>query len=331
VPMAQLDPYVQDALDLIEFANGPVTSTWGKKRAAMGHPKPFNLKFIGVGNENWGPQYLERLVMFQKAIKAKYPKINIVASSGTDPNGERFDYLNTALRKMNIELIDEHYYRKPEWFQDNVKRYDNYPRNGSKVFAGEYAAHPDKTIGPNKNNWFGAISEAAFLTGLERNADVVRMASYAPLFAHLDAWQWAPDLIWVDNLRVLPSPSYLIQKLFSLNKGHKIIPALLGNQPIAGQDSLFATSSIDTVKKELIVKIVNTSSKEQQLHVNIQGVQLGEGKGMRCLLQNQDLQAMAIFEKPDAFFLQQDALHLEQNMPYAAAPYSVNILRIQIK
>lgn len=329
VPMEQIDPYVQDALDLIEFANGPISSTWGAKRAQMGHPTPFNLKFIGVGNENWGPQYLERLAAFQQAIKSTYPNINIVASSGTDPNGERFDYLNAALRKMNIELIDEHYYRKPEWFQENAKRYDNYPRTGSKVFAGEYAAHPDKTTGPNKNNWFGALSEAAFLTGLERNADVVRMASYAPLFAHVDGWQWAPDLIWVDNLSVAGTTDYQIQKLFSLNKGHKVVPALIGTEAIAGQDSLYATAAIDTAKKELIVKIVNTASSAPSIKLQIDGVKTSAVKGTATVMQHQELTAMNSIDAPNKVLPSQHAF--DKQSVYTVLPYSVNILRIPLK
>ena len=214
VALDELGPYVQDALDLIEFANADVTTKWGKIRADMGHPKPFNLKMMGVGNENWGPQYVERLKIFTKAIKDKYPNIKLVYSSGTDPNGDRFDDLDRELRKMNADVIDEHYYRRPEWFTSNVTRYDNYPRNASKIFAGEYAAQSDKTVSPNnKNNLLTALSEAAFMTGLERNADVVSMASYAPLFAHVDGWQWTPDLIWVDNLRTYGTPNYYVQKI----------------------------------------------------------------------------------------------------------------------
>ena len=176
VPTGQIDPYVQDALDLIEFANGSTDTQWGKLRAEMGHPAPFNLKMMGVGNENWGPQYVERLKIFTKAIKDKYPGFKLVNSSGTDPSGDRFDYLNGELRKMNADLIDEHYYRSPEWFLSNARRYDNYPRTGSKVFAGEYASHCDDSfVGAARNNWKAALSEAAFMTGLERNADVVSM------------------------------------------------------------------------------------------------------------------------------------------------------------
>jgi alpha-L-arabinofuranosidase len=273
VPLDQLGPYVQDALDLIEFANGAATTTWGKVRAEMGHPAAFNLKMIGIGNENWGPQYVERLKIFTNAIKEKYPEIKIVNSSGTDPNGDRFDYLDGELRKMNADIIDEHYYRRPEWFQQNASRYDNYIRNGSKIFAGEYAAQSDRTVSiHNRNNWITAMSEAAFMTGLERNADVVVMASYAPLFAHVDGWQWTPDLIWVDNLRSVGTPNYQVQKLYATNRGTHVVPALLNNTPVSGQDSLFVSSTLDKNTNEIILKIVNTASVEKKVTFSVEGV-----------------------------------------------------------
>jgi len=272
VPLEQLQPYVQDALDLIEFANGDATTKWGKVRADMGHPDPFNLKMMGVGNENWGPQYIERLKIFQKAIKEKYPNIKLVTSSGTDPNGDRFDLLNSELRKAKVDIIDEHYYRKPEWFFDNAARYDNYDRNGPKIFCGEYAGQSEKVgIIESKNNLRTAIAEAAFLTGLERNADVVSMASYAPLFAHVDGWQWAPDLIWVDNLRSAGTVNYQVQKMFSTNKGTNAVLALSNNKPLTGQDSLYASAVIDKKANEIIVKIVNSSSIEKNTTVLLDG------------------------------------------------------------
>jgi len=187
VPLEQLDPYVQDALDLIEFANGDVHSTWGKLRSDMGHPEPFQMKYIGIGNEQWGQQYIERYKIFEKAIKEKYPDIMIVSAAGPFPDGELFDYQMNELKKLHAEIVDEHYYKPPQWFRENVTRYDSYDRNGPKIFAGEYAAQNVAIASPdNKNNWECALSEAAFMTGLERNADVVVMTSYAPLFAHAD-------------------------------------------------------------------------------------------------------------------------------------------------
>jgi len=273
VPLDQIDPYVQDAIDLIEFANGNVNSQWGKVRANMGHPDPFNLKMLGVGNENWGPQYIERLQVFQKAIKEKYPYIKLVTSSGTDPNGDRFDFLNGELRKMKADIIDEHFYRRPEWFFENASRYDNYDRNGAKIFAGEYAGQSDKTVSvENRNNLRTAIAEAAFLTGLERNADVVVMASYAPLFAHVDGWQWTPDLIWVDNLRSAGTVNYQVQKLFATNRGTNAVPVLLNNKTLSGQDSLYASAVIDKKTNELIIKIVNSSATKKTNSFLLEGI-----------------------------------------------------------
>jgi alpha-N-arabinofuranosidase len=187
----QLDEYVRDALDLIEFANGPVTSPWGKLRAQMGHPEPFHLTMIGVGNEQWGPRYVERYKVFAAALKAQHPEIKLVVAAGPLPSGEPFDSMWSTWRSLHADIVDEHYYMGPEWFLANTRRYNDYDRSGPKVFAGEYAAQSVATTSSeNRNNWKTAIAEAAFMTGLERNGDVVQMASYAPLLAHADAWQW---------------------------------------------------------------------------------------------------------------------------------------------
>jgi alpha-L-arabinofuranosidase len=267
----------------------------------MGHPEPFNLKMLGVGNENWGPQYIERLKIFQKAIKEKYPDIKLVTSSGTDPNGERFDYLNGELRKIKADFIDEHYYRRPEWFLQNAGRYDNYDRNGSKVFAGEYAAQSDKTVSvDNKNNLRTAIAEAAFLTGLERNADVVTMASYAPLFAHVDGWQWTPDLIWVDNLRSYGSANYQVQKLFSTNRGTHVVSALVNSKPLTGQDSLYASAVIDKNTNEAIIKVVNSASSERSTCLAFEGVKKLNAQATVTVLTAESLDKVNTLDLPTA-------------------------------
>jgi alpha-N-arabinofuranosidase len=330
VPVNELDPYVQDALDLIEFANGSSKTKWGKVRAEMGHPASFNLKMMGVGNENWGPQYLERLQIFTKAIKAKYPEMKIVNSSGTDPEGARFDYLNTALRKMNADIIDEHYYRRPEWFLENASRYDHYPRNGTRIFGGEYAAQSDKTVSVNnRNNWKTSLAEAAFMTGLERNADVVTMASYAPLFAHVDGWQWTPDLIWVDNLRSYGTADYQVQKLFSLNKGTQEVPILMNNKAVSGQQALYACAALDKTTNEIILKVVNASSKLQNATFVIDGARL-QSKAQVLLLTSENLDQVNSFEHPDAVSPKTIAVTLKnKNLQYVLKPYSVNVIRIK--
>ncbi len=332
VPINQLDPYIQDALDLIEFANGDATRGWGKIRADMGHPAPFNMKLLGVGNENWGPQYVERLKLFTKAIKEKYPNIKIISSSGTDPNGARFDYLNDELRKMNTDFIDEHYYRRPEWFLQNASRYDNYDRNGSKIFAGEYAAQSDKTVSVhNKNNWQTAIAEAAFMTGMERNAAVVHMASYAPLFANIDGWQWTPDMIWVDNLNVYGTPNYYVQKLFSLYKGTNVVPLLENNRPLAGQDSIYASATIDKNTNELIVKLVNVSAKIQTKEIQVAGVKKLHADAKLIVLKTGALDDVNSFNQPGKIAPTEDILKLKgKKISLPLAPYSVTVVKVKM-
>jgi alpha-L-arabinofuranosidase len=333
VPLGDIDPYVQDALDLIEFANGEITSKWGKVRADMGHPAPFNLKMMGVGNENWGPQYIERLKIFTKAIKSKYPDFKLVNSSGIAPAGDMFDYLNKELRSMNADIIDEHYYQKPEWFFANAKRYDSYPRNGSKVFSGEYAAQSDHTVSVyNKNCWITALSEAAFMTGLERNAAVVNMASYAPLFAHAEGWQWTPDLIWVDNLRSYGTPDYYVQKMYSTNKGSKVVPITLNNDVVAGQDSLYASASIDTATNELIIKIVNASAIDQPTLLSVEGVKKMGATGKLQVIQSNDLYAVNSFGQPQNVSPKESVISIKsKKIDYKAASYSFNVIRIKLQ
>ena len=332
VPLEDLNPFIQDALDLIEFANGSPETQWGKLRASMGHPQPFNLKVLGIGNENWGPQYIERLKLFMTAIKSKYPAIKLVCSSGTDPNGERFDYLNGELRKINADLIDEHFYRKTDWFLSNAKRYDNYPRNGSKVFAGEYAAQSDKIVSVNnRNNWNTALSEAAFMTGLERNADVVNMASYAPLFAHVDGWQWTPDLIWVNNLEANPTPNYYVQKLYGNNKGSKVVAITMNNENITGQDSIYASAVIDTTTNELIIKYVNTSSKNYTENIQSTGNKKFNKIGKQIVLSSNNLTAINSFGASANLIPAESLIKVNsKSIEFTVLPYSFNILRIKL-
>ena len=332
VPLDQLDPYVQDALDLIEFANGSTDTKWGKVRESMGHPKPFNLKMMGVGNENWGPQYVDRLTVFTKAIKAKYPEFKLVYSSGTDPDGERFDFLNNRLRGMKADIIDEHYYRRPEWFLQNVNRYDNYDRNGAKIFAGEYAAQSDKTVSVNnQNNLQTALSEAAFMTGMERNAGVVHMASYAPLFAHIDGWQWTPDLIWVNNFNAYGTPNYYVQKLFSNYKGTQVIPITMDNKIVAGTDSLYASACIDKDSNEIIIKIVNVSGKAQLKNISIDGSSLASKAGKLITLQSSNSASVNSFNNPMAVSPKETQITVKGNKINLDVPaYSFSVLRLKI-
>ncbi len=272
VPVNELKPYIDDCLDLIEFANGDTTTTWGRKRAEMGHPAPFNLKIIGVGNEQWDTLYFERLAPFVKAIKAKHPDIMIVGTSGPDSEGKMFEIGWKAMKELKADLVDEHFYRNEEWFLKSGLRYDNYDRKGPKVFAGEYACHGK---GKKWNHYEASIYEAAFMTDMERNADVVWMTAYAPLFAHVEGWQWRPDLIWYDNTRIFKSVSYYVQQMYAMNRGTNVLPMTMDGKFIAGregQDGLFASSVVDKNDGTVIVKVINTSKTEQPVTINLNGL-----------------------------------------------------------
>ena len=275
-PLDSLQPYIDDVLDLIEFANGPADSKWGKVRADMGHPAPFNLKFVGIGNEQWGPEYPEHLEPFLKQVRAKYPDIKIVGSSGPNSEGKEFDYLWPEMKRLKADLVDEHFYRPESWFLAQGNRYDNYDRKGPKVFAGEYACHGK---GKKYNHFNAALFEGAFMTGLERNADIVEMATYAPLFAHVEGWQWRPDMIWFDNLRSMPTASYYIQQLYAVNKGDQVVPLKMDGKPVAGnedQNGLFA-SAVKEDGGDLIVKVANVGDKPQDLEMDFKGLKKNQG------------------------------------------------------
>jgi len=332
VPLDELDTYVQDALDLIEFANGTTDTKWGKLRADMGHPEPFHLKMLGVGNENWGPQYIERLAVFKKALNEKHPEIKIIASSGTDPEGDRFDFLNDKLRAMNINIIDEHYYRPPSWFLSSANRYDNYTRNGVKIFAGEYASHTTRPNGPGKSTWEAALSEAAFMTGLERNGDVVEMASYAPLFGHVDGWQWSPDLIWVDNLQVYGTPSYQVQKLYATNKGTNIVPIKRDGEFVAGKDSLYASAVFDAAAQQLIVKVVNYNSKPMKVNLDVDSKKKPAATAEKITLANANLNLSNSIEEPLNIRPKQNTVTYKgKTIVETFEPYSLTLIKLAVK
>ena len=302
--MDELQPFIDDCLDLIEFANGPADSKWGKIRAEMGHPEPFNMKYIGIGNEQWDTPYFDRLKPFVKAVREKYPNIKIVGTSGPDSEGKMFDKGWVAMKEQKADLVDEHFYRPEAWFLgtgDRSKwpncgalRYDSYDRKGPKVFAGEYACHGK---GKKWNHYETSLYEAAFMTGIERNADIVEMATYAPLFAHVDGWQWRPDMIWYDNTRMFKTVSYYVQQMYAMNKGTNVLTLTTADPadakgkklvPVAGQEGmngLFASSVFDSATGEVVIKVVNTSKEEQPVSINLVGMQ-GEREAKTLTLQH---------------------------------------------
>lgn len=295
VAVGDLKDYVQDALDLIEFANGSVDTKWGKLRADMGHPAPFHLKFLGVGNEQWGPEYPERLEVFLKALREKAPEIKIVGSAGPNSEGKDFEYLWPEMKRLKVDLVDEHFYRPEKWFMEQGARYDKYDRKGPKVFAGEYACHPKN----RKNNFESALLESAFMTGLERNADVVEMATYAPLFAHVNGWQWRPDLIWFDNMRSVKSVNYYVQQLYGMYKGTNVLKTQSDKLPLTGQNGLFASSAVDKEKGEVILKITNTSDKAQAVEYTFKGLKEKARTVKHVILHSHNLDVENTLESPN--------------------------------
>lgn len=308
VPVDQLQPYIDDVLDLIEFANGdPAKNKWAKLRSDMGHPAPFNLKFVAIGNEQWGEIYPENLKPFVEQVRKQYPDIQIIGTSGPNSEGKDFDYLWPEMRKIGADLVDEHFYRPEAWFLKSGPRYDNYDRKGPKVFAGEYACHGK---GKKWNHFEASLLEAAFMTGVERNADVVYMATYAPLFAHIDGWQWRPDMIWFDNLRSFRSCSYYVQQLFSLNKGSNVLPLTMNGKPVEGtdgQDGLFASSVYDKASGSVIVKIVNTGDQSQDISLNLIGMK-GDHAATLTTYHADDMDGENTLDQPERYVPQTTAV-----------------------
>jgi alpha-N-arabinofuranosidase len=333
VTLDQLDPYVRDALDLIEFANGTSDTNWGKIRSQMGHPEPFNMKFLGIGNEQWGPQYFERYAIFEKVIKARYPEISLISGTGPQPDDELFKSAVESLKNLSPQLVDEHYYRPPQWFRDNATRYDKYDRKSYNIFAGEFAAQSVFTTSPdNKNNWECALSEAAFMTGLERNADVVNMVSYAPLFAHVDGWQWTPDLIWFNNLTSFGTTNYYVQKMFSTNKGTHVLSMLQDNKPLAGLQGFYASAAVDELTKEIILKIVNTTNKIQTNSIVLQTSKKIYPKAKMTVLKNATLDGLNSIDNPERIKPVDHEFTIKgRNVDLSVDPYSFTVVIIKMQ
>ncbi|OKS84540.1 Alpha-N-arabinofuranosidase 1 [Mucilaginibacter polytrichastri] len=267
LPLTDMQGYIQDVLDLIEYANGPVNSKWGAQRAAAGHPKPFNLQYVGIGNEDkQTDDFRLRFKMIYDVVKAKHPEITVVGTVGPSPSGDDYDQGWKFANLLNIPIVDEHFYERPEWFLSNNARYDTYNRKKSEVYIGEYASQG--------NDLINALTEAAFMTSIERNGDVVRMASYAPLLANSKHTSWNPNLIYFNNSKWVPTVNYYVQQLFSVNQGDSYIRNVVTFNGIT--DSTLAASCVkDSRTGDIIIKIVNagttaTSSKIDLKALNIQ-------------------------------------------------------------
>ena len=273
VPMDQMDRIVQDALDLVEFANGDTSTKWGAVRAKMGHPKPFGLKYIGLGNEEQITNEFEvRFKMVNDALRARHPEIIVVGTVGPGASGRDYDEGWKFARQEELPIVDEHFYMDPNWFVDSAQhRYDNYDRNGPKVYAGEYAAHARGN--PRPNTIETALDEAIFLTGVERNGDVVLMSSYAPLFGKHGNMQWTPNMIYFSNTKVDKTTTYEVQKLFGNNAGTSYLKNTLsfGTQLDERQTRRVAASAVRTEDGDVVLKYVNTLPQAVSITVTIEG------------------------------------------------------------
>ena len=269
--IAELNEHAQDIIDLIEFATGDVTTEWGALRAEMGHPEPFDLHYVAIGNENWDTEYFSRFTRLAEAVKAVYPEITTIVAAGPVAEGSMFTGAWSAIRKQAPDsVVDEHYYMDSDWFLANNHRYDSYSRDIG-VFVGEYAAHEPAQGSRRPNNLYAALCEAAYLTGLERNSDVVRMACYAPLMARDGMYQWSPDLIWFDARRVLRTPNYYVQQMFAETLGDFVVESSLETD----SDRLYQV--VTRTEDKLYVKLVNVSENVEEMTLSLLNVPDGTG------------------------------------------------------
>ena len=329
-PIDEMDQWIANVLDFIEFANGPKNSLWGSKRVELGHPEPFNVKYVGIGNENWGTEYHDRFPMFRDGVKAKYPEIIIVFSGPPSYEGASFNRAWRWARENEVEILDEHMYAVPEWMLRNTDRYDKYDRSGPKVMLGEYAAHAAGT----RNTLQAAMAEAALMTGLERNSDIVLMAAYAPLFNRPGWSQWTPDLIWFDNARVYGTPSYHVQKLFNENLGDVVIPSKLTdeNLEVIGYwfKSLYHVCEYDRETENLIIKIVNPWPEEKEVRVEIGEPLEIEGQAEVILMTSDSVFDENTFQNPNKVLPKKyDLSGLSNKFTFTFAENSITILRLK--
>lgn len=320
LPLSEMTDYIQEVLDLVEYANGPATSEWGAKRAAAGHPQPFHLEYIGIGNEDkQTPEFRERFKMIYDAVKAKHPEITVIGTVGPSPDGEDFELGWKFANELNIPMVDEHYYQKTDWFLKNTNRYDRYNRSKSKVYIGEYASWG--------NTLLNALVEAVYMTSLERNGDIVRMVSYAPMLARQNHTSWNPDLIYFSNTTVLPTVNYYVQKLFSANQGELYYPGVVR---FSANDSCLAASCVkDSKAGDLILKIVNAGAKEVMSKINLPRPKSVKPTAVVTMLSG-DPASKNSFDNPKLIIPSTAELKVARTFSYPVKPYSLSVIRIQI-
>lgn len=316
IPMEHMDEYVQDVLDLIEYANGSVTTTWGKKRAEAGHPKPFNLKYIGIGNEDLITDvFEERYTMIVNAVRKKYPDIKVIGTVG--PFFEGSDYREgwAIADKLNLPLVDEHYYEQPGWFINNQNFYDSYDCSKAKVYLGEYASWG--------NTMYNALAEALYLTGVERNGDVVSMASYAPMLARENHTQWNPDLIYFNGSEVKPTVNYYVQQLYGNNPGDSYLQSFVKLSDNSEVNKRLGISVVtDAATGDLIIKIANVLPVSVMPEIALQNI---TAKGAATYT--------VFAEKPDSKTGRPvtTSIPAQQALSKELPPYSFTVIRFKTK
>jgi len=323
LPMADMKAYIQDVMDLIEYANGPVTSTWGAKRGAAGHPQSFHLQYIGIGNEDKQTNdFRDRFKMIYDEVRAKHPEIAIIGTVGPDPAGEDYDLGWKFADQLAIPVVDEHFYKKPDWFLSHNNRYDTYRRPKSQVYIGEYASWGNTLI--------NALSEAAFMTSIERNGDVVRMASYAPLLANINHTSWNPNLIYFNNTKLARTVNYYVQQLFSVNHGDTYISNVV-SFPKDRQDSTLAASCVkDSKTGYLIIKVVNAGAQAVKASLNLTGFSLKSSSVLLSTLSGNPQDKNTIDQPVNSIPVTSE-MKLDKSGKLNIAPYSLTVLRIKTK
>ncbi len=315
----EMDEYIREVLDLIEWANGPADSPWGKQRAAAGHPEPFNLEYLGIGNEDKiTPEFLERFEMINKAVKEKYPEISVIGTSGPFSDGEDFEKGWEFAKTMQLPLVDEHYYKDPPWFIGNQYRYDSYDRKGPKVYLGEYASWGNKM--------FNALAEAIYMTSLERNGDVVVMASYAPLLAKKGFTQWKTDLIFFDNHNIVPTPNFYVQKMFMTNQGDYYFSDVISYDR---KDSLLAASCVtDSNSGDIILKYVNAGTESKTIKADLSRFNTFNPAAKQMVLKGEGTTENN-FENPFAAVPEESEFKASTEFEYVTPPMSLSVIRIK--
>lgn len=322
IPLDEMDGYVQDVLDLIEWANGPADSRWGAKRAAAGRAEPFGLKYLAAGNEDaQTPAFRERFKIIYEAVKAQHPEITVIGNVGPAPDGEDYEAGWAFARELGLGLVAEHYYRSPEWFLNNLGRYDGYDRRKGKVFVSEYAAHDTG----RRTTLRAALAEAAFMTGLERNGDVVEMACYAPLLGKIGNTQWNPNLIYFTNERVIPTISYYVQRMFGEHSGDVYLPVAVSG---SGGDGSFAVSCVrDSKTGTLFLKLVNPGQTPTPIRIDLSEAEGIATRGVKTVLSGEPM-AVNDIDHPQRVVPETSVISVGPNFAYEAPSHSLTVIRI---